>query len=98
MYPLRVLRLARLAVSEDARGEGIGRQLLRAVFSLAWRMADDFGCVGVIVDAKADAVPFYENLGFRALTCRKGGLGDRPEPLPMFLELPAIPRPGSPGA
>ena len=92
-YPLPVLRLARLAVAEEAKGQGVGRVLLRAVFTLAWRMADEFGCVGVVVDSKAEAVGFYERLGFRALDHRKGGLGDRPEPTAMFLELGAIPRP-----
>jgi GNAT superfamily N-acetyltransferase len=92
-YPLPVLRLARLAVSEGAKGQGLGRLLLRAVFALAWRMADDFGCVGVLVDAKPEAAGFYATLGFHALGHTKGALGDRPEPTPMFLELGAIPRP-----
>lgn len=92
-YPLPVLRLARLAVAEEAKGLGVGRALLRAVFTVAWRMADDLGCVGVVVDAKSDGVGFYERLGFCALAHTKGGLGDRPEPLAMFLELGAIPRP-----
>ena len=92
-YPLPVLRLARLAVMAEVRGQGIGRVLVRAVFGLAWRMADDFGCVGVVVDAKAEAVAFYGNLGFVALGHDKGALGDRPEPTPMFIALSAIPRP-----
>lgn len=92
-YPLPVLRLARLAVAEEARSLGVGRALLRAVFTLAWRMADDFGCVGVVVDAKRGAVEFYERLGLRALTHARGALGDRPEPTAMFLELGAISRP-----
>jgi len=91
-YPLPVLRLARLAIDEQARGRGVGSTLLRAVFTLALQMADDLGCVGVVVDAKADAVTFYEKLGFMRLETRAGQLGDRPEPTPMFLELGAIPR------
>ena len=91
-YPLPVLRLARLAVAEEAKGLGVGRALLRAVFALAWRMADEFGCVGVVVDAKPEAVGFYERLGFSTLEHTKGALGDRPEPTAMFLELGAIPR------
>jgi GNAT superfamily N-acetyltransferase len=86
-YPLPVLRLARLAVDERATGKGIGRLLLRAVLLLATRMADDFGCAGVLVDAKPDAVAFYEKLGFVRLQSVAGELGDRPEPIPMFIEL-----------
>jgi GNAT superfamily N-acetyltransferase len=54
-YPLPVLRLARLAVDQPVRGQGLGRQLLRFVFQLALRMASDYGCVGVVVDAKVRA-------------------------------------------
>jgi GNAT superfamily N-acetyltransferase len=94
-YPLPVLRLSRLAVASGARGRGVGRVLLRAVFTLAWHMARNVGCIGVLVDAKPGAVGFYEALGFRILGCTRGALGDRPEPTPMFLELGAIPRPAS---
>src|SRR5215468_7571163 len=58
-YPLPVLRLARLAVDESVRGQGCGRQLLRFVLDLARKMATDYGCVGVVVDAKPGAVDFY---------------------------------------
>jgi GNAT superfamily N-acetyltransferase len=87
-----VLRLARIAVAPDAQGEGNGRVLLRAVFTLAWRMSHDFGCVGVLVDAKPQAVGFYGRLGFRELSHEKGALGDCPAPVPMFLERAAVPR------
>jgi GNAT superfamily N-acetyltransferase len=86
-YPVPVLRLARLATDAREQGRGVGRVLLRAVFALAAQMADDVGCVGVVVDAKPEAVAFYEKLGFVRLEVMAGELGDRPEPLPMFLEL-----------
>jgi len=54
-------------------------------------MAGDFGCIGVVVDAKPQAVAFYERYGFTVLDVAQGQLGDRPEPLPMFLEIGAIP-------
>ena len=91
-YPLPVLRLARLAVDERAQGRGVGRALLRAVFHLARRMAEDLGCVGVVVDAKPDAVSFYAKLGFVELRAQSGFLGDRPVPQPMFIELGALPK------
>lgn len=91
-YPVPVLRLARLAVDERAKGQGAGRLLVRAVLILAAQMAEDVGCVGVVVDAKPEAVPFYERLGFILLETLAGELGDRPVPVSMFLELA---RPGT---
>lgn len=90
-YPVPVLRLARLAVDEQAKGKGVGGLLLRAVLTLAKQMADDFGCVGVLVDAKPVSVAFYEKLGFRRVVGVAGELGDRPLPVPMFLELGQLP-------
>jgi GNAT superfamily N-acetyltransferase len=90
-YPFPVLRLARLAVDERAKGKGAGTFLLRSVLVLAKHMADEIGCVGVLVDAKAEAVAFYTKLGFVPLEGVAGQVGDRPEPLPMFLELGQVP-------
>jgi GNAT superfamily N-acetyltransferase len=93
-YPLPVLRLARLAVDAPQQGRGIGKALLRSVFVLARRMSHDFGCVGVVVDSKPDAIAFYARYGFAALDTVSGFLGDRPKPTPMFLEIGAIPEIG----
>jgi GNAT superfamily N-acetyltransferase len=90
-YPMPVLRLARLAVDERAKGRGVGSLLLRSVLALAQRVTFDFGCVGVVVDAKPEAVAFYEKLGFVSLDATAGQLGDRPQPLPMFLEIGQVP-------
>jgi GNAT superfamily N-acetyltransferase len=57
-YPIPILRLARLAVDERFQGHGIGRLLLRSMFELAHEMPDRFGCVGVVADAKPDALDF----------------------------------------
>jgi GNAT superfamily N-acetyltransferase len=89
-YPLPVLRLARLAVGRSAQGQGLGLQLLRFVLRLALQMADDYGCVGVIVDAKPDAVAFYAKHGFLAVEAVEGGSDARPAPTPMFLSIRAI--------
>ena len=91
-YPLPVLRLARLAVDSRAQGRGVGKLLLRAVFQIALEMAAPVGCVGVVVDAKPKAVAFHERYGFARFEVVEGALGSRPEPLPLFLPLGAIPR------
>ena len=88
-YPLPVLRLGRLGVDTRAQGLGIGKALLRHVFALALEQRDRLGCVGVVTDAKPDAVRFYEGLGFAPLSGVREGLlvGD---PLPMFLGIETI--------
>jgi GNAT superfamily N-acetyltransferase len=89
-YPLPVLRLARLAVDQSAQGQGLGAQLLRFVLQLAMRMAGDFGCAGVVVDAKRGAVEFYAKHGFLALDAVHGQSDARPRPTAMFLAMRVI--------
>ncbi len=88
-YPLPVLRLARLGVDTRAQGLGIGSALLRHVLGLALTQRDRLGCVGVVTDAKPDAVTFYQSLGFHALEGVREGLLVS-EPLPMFLGIETI--------
>jgi GNAT superfamily N-acetyltransferase len=88
-YPLPVLRLARLGVDLRAQGHGIGKALLRHVLSLAVDQRDSVGCLGVVTDAKPDAVPFYETLGF----VRLAGIGEgvlHGDPTPMFLFIGSV--------
>jgi GNAT superfamily N-acetyltransferase len=89
-YPLPILRLARLAVDTRFQGYGIGRLLLRAMLELALEIRDRIGCIGVVVDAKPDAIPFYSSLGFTPIDLISGTLGDRPEPIAMFLPIGQI--------
>jgi GNAT superfamily N-acetyltransferase len=89
-YPLPILRLGRLAVDETVRGQGLGKELLRFVLQLARRLASDYGCTGVLVDAKADAVSFYQKLGFMHLELVEGQSDARPMPRPMFLPIGEI--------
>jgi len=89
-YPLPVLRLARLATAEDAQGQGVGKVLLRHVCLLATRMSADFGCVGLLVDAKPEAVGYYEAFGFLPL---EPVTGESPmQPVPMFLAIRKLTR------
>jgi GNAT superfamily N-acetyltransferase len=88
-YPLPVLRLARLGVDTRAQGLGIGKGLLGHVLGLALAQRDHMGCVGVVTDAKPEAIAFYEGLGFVALEgVREGQLVGMP--VPMFLGIETI--------
>ena len=89
-YPLPVLRLARLGVDQSAQGQGLGVQLLRFVFQLALTMADAYGCIGVVVDAKPAAESFYAKYGFIPVDAVEGRSDIRPAPTPMFLSIREI--------
>lgn len=84
-YPLPILRLSRLAVDKQYQGQSLGKQLLKTIFRLAIEMRQQYGCVGIVVDAKPDAITFYQSLGFIALELISGHLEDRPQPISMFL-------------
>lgn len=62
-YP--ALLLARMATKDGLRGLGIGREMLKHVFAIAFRLTGQIGCRFVKVDAKRDprAIRFYENYG-----------------------------------
>jgi GNAT superfamily N-acetyltransferase len=85
-YPLPVLRLARLGVDKRAQGVGIGTALLRQVLAIALEQRSAMGCVGVVTDAKPEAIPFYAALGFVPVDGVREGLLPS-EPLPMFLAI-----------
>lgn len=60
------------------------------MLELALEMRDRAGCIGVVVDAKPDAVTFYSSLGFTPIDLISGALGDRPEPVAMLLPIQQI--------
>ncbi len=90
--PAPVLRVARLAVSEEHQGRGLGRAMLRFCIELALRMRDEFGCGGVAVDAKPGAVEFYQRYGFIEIEAEVGAGATHPAPRMMFLTLESVPR------
>ncbi len=92
-YPLPVLRVARLAVDEAARGLGLGKGLLRFCFELAERMRDAVGCIGVAVDAKPGAESFYRQFGSVPIDALEGASVQVPRPALMYLPLGSIPLP-----
>ena len=73
--------------TSDSRGRVSVVVCFGVCYNWHWRMAEEVGCSGVLVDAKPEAVAFYERLGFLRLEVVAGELGDRPQPEAMFLEL-----------
>lgn len=85
-YPVPVIRLSRMAVSQEAQGRGIGGALLRHVNRLAVELSTDkVDCVGVLVDAKPEAKPFYARYGFIELELTEGAMPDYLGTTSMFL-------------
>jgi GNAT superfamily N-acetyltransferase len=82
-YPVPVLRLARMARHREAE-QGVGKALLRKIFDIALQQALDVGCVGVLVDAKPEAVDYYAERGFTAIDPRTS------DPCRMFLPIGTI--------
>ena len=53
-------------------------------------MSKDYGCVGVAVDAKPQAVDFYNQYGFIPVNVVEGRSDARPQPTVMFLSIRPI--------
>ncbi len=64
-YPIPALRIARLAVSKDLQGKGVGKWLLAQAFIKIVHVADVTGLYFIIVDAKETSKSFYEHYGFQ---------------------------------
>ncbi|MBQ0050457.1 MAG: GNAT family N-acetyltransferase [Treponema sp.] len=64
-YPIPALRIARLAVSKDFKGTGVGKWLLAQAFIKVIQVADVTGLYFIIVDAKETSKTFYEHYGFQ---------------------------------
>lgn len=62
-YPVPVARLARLAVDQRQQGLGLGRLLLMDALYRCYRMSEEIGMAGMIVDAK-HAQSFFRQFEF----------------------------------
>jgi len=89
-YPLPILHITRLGVDIRYQKQGVGKELTVMAFRLAIEQKEKFGCIGVVVDAKIEAVEFYTKLGFVELEVNRGLSRTHPLPLPMFMVIQTI--------
>ena len=81
-YPVPMARLARLGVDQRQQGKGLGKLLLMDALYRCYRLSEEIGSVGVVVDAKHErAQSFYRQFNFESF----------PEsPLTLWLPIAAI--------
>ena len=64
-FPVPVARLVRLSVDQREQGKGLGKLLLMDALYRCYRLSDEIGSVGVVVDAKhARAQSYYRQFNF----------------------------------
>jgi GNAT superfamily N-acetyltransferase len=74
--------VARLAVAENIKGQGIGSLMLMDAITRCARVASEIGGVAIVVEALEESVvPFYERVGFRRF---------EPESLKMFIPMATV--------
>ncbi len=89
-YPLPILRISRLAVDKRYQKRGIGKSLLKLALKLSIEQKEKFGCIGIVVDAKENAINFYTQFGFEAIEIKKGMIETRPFFTTMYLSMNTI--------
>jgi len=89
-YPLPIMRVARLGVDKRFQSQGIGQKLLQKMIYLAIEIEELVGCVGLFVDAKEDAVSFYEKYNFVIAPVVHGELEVKPVQILMYLSMKTI--------
>ncbi|MDP3512195.1 MAG: GNAT family N-acetyltransferase [Sulfuritalea sp.] len=62
-----VFRLGRLATAKRHQGKGIGEHMLFDAIDRVTRIAQEVGGIGLVVNAKPNAVDFYKRYGFEQI-------------------------------
>jgi GNAT superfamily N-acetyltransferase len=83
-YPVPVARLTRLAIDLRQQNKGLGKLLLMDALYRCYRLSEQIGSVGVVVDAKHErAQQFYQQFNFEIFP---------DSPLTLWLPIGAITR------
>ena len=61
---LPAMKIARLATHREYERQGIGKFMIKEAFRRAYSLTRHVGCCVITVDAKMDAVGFYEKYAF----------------------------------
>jgi len=61
---LPAIKIARLATHREFERQGIGQFMINESLKRAYNLTRQIGCCVITVDAKIDAVPFYEKYSF----------------------------------
>ncbi len=78
-YP--ALKIARLATYSDWERYGIGRSMLRKIFTISITLSHYVGCRIITVDSKHSAIEFYKKFAFKQAIRIPG------ETVPLYLDL-----------
>ena len=81
-----------MAVDTHYQKNGIGKSLLKFILKLTLLQKNQFGCFGLVVDAKKQSIGFYEQFGFVPFNIEAGALDIRPYAQSMFLSTKTIER------
>jgi len=66
-YPIPALKITKLLTSDKYTHLGIATRLLFLADILGFLLSNQIGCKAIVVDAKKEAVSFYERNGFNIL-------------------------------
>ncbi len=82
---LPAIKIARLAVDQRYRGQGIGPTLVSMAIALAMDVVSpNVGCRFIVTDAKEGAINFYQREGFTLLDTEENRVAETPV---MFIDL-----------
>jgi len=82
---LPVLRVGRLAIDKEYQHKSIGKLLLKFAIKKAIELKENYGCIGIVVDAKEEAKKFYKKYGFIEINTLQKSLTT-----PMYLSIKTI--------
>lgn len=79
---LPAVKIARLATDKDYERKGIGRLMITEIFSIIYDITYNIGCRILTVDAKSEALGFYQKFAFRVVNSKHNS-----EYIPMYIDL-----------